>query len=59
MTLPIEINFNKDNIETILKWYGLVSKGKHMTKKDEETYHKFSLLLDTMIEDEEIDDSDD
>lgn len=56
MTLPIEINFNLDNIETVIKWYTIVSKGKHISKKDEETYHKFSLLAQTMKEDEEIED---
>lgn len=52
-TLPIEINFNKDNFETALKWYGMIFKEKHPSKKDEETYHKFSLLLQTLKEDEE------
>lgn len=56
MTQPIEINFHVEDFELPCKWYSMLFKDKHPSKKDQEIYYKLQMLAKTIKEDEEAED---
>jgi len=49
VSITTSIGIYEDNYAAVLRWYNLAFKGKHPSKKDEETFNLFTVIYTDIV----------